>query len=151
MPIYVKATGAKQGVFTGPVTQKGSEGQIEATECDFGLGTPYDHVTGQASGKRQPRPVVLSKGTDKSSPLFYNACTNNEVLTSVAIKYMTAADDHKPTMTITLTNAMVREYAHQAGSNGVGHEKLTLTYMKIEFTWVDGGIVAIDDWSATGS
>jgi len=30
--------GAKQGEFTGPVTQKGSTGQIEVTECDFGVG-----------------------------------------------------------------------------------------------------------------
>jgi type VI secretion system secreted protein Hcp len=148
MAIYIKVTGAKQGVFKGGVTQKGSEGLIEVSSCDFGLGAPYDHATGQATGKRQPHPVVLAKGLDQSSPLFYNACTTNEVLKSVDISYFTAADDHKKIVTVNLTNAMVREYSHQGTSQATALERITLTYTKIEFTWVNGGVVAVDDWAA---
>ena len=62
---------------------------------------------------------------------------------------MTAADDHKKYVTVNLTNAMIREYTHQGTSSLVGLERISLTYTKIEFTWIDGGIVAIDDWAKT--
>jgi len=80
---------------------------------------------------------------------FYSACTQNEILTTVEIKYMTSADDHKPKLTLKLSNAMVREYTRIRDRLMRLRRSSRLTYSKFEFTWSDPGIVAEDDWSTS--
>lgn len=145
MAIYVKIKGSKQGALTGSVTAKAFEGQIPVTSLDFGVGAPYDVATGQATGRRVPRPVHITKPFDKSSPLLYTSCTTNESLT-VDISYTIEGEGHKKYATISLTNAMIRDYNHDASHDGHAVEKISLTYTKFELTWVEGGIVAADDW-----
>jgi type VI secretion system secreted protein Hcp len=46
-------------------------------------------------------------------------------------------------MTIKLTNASVSDRVQKGDL-----ETISFTYQKIEWTWVDGGITAQDDWEA---
>jgi len=65
---------------------------------------------------------------------------SNENLTSVLIGLL---HDGQQVATIKLTNASVAQY-DQHGDNVT----FQFTYQKIEWTWIDGGIVAMDDSEA---
>ena len=145
MAIYAKIKGQKQGVLTGGVTAASYTGQIEVGAVHFGVGSPADVSTGLPTGKRVARPVIITKPLDKSSPLLHQACTTNESLT-IDISYVKEGHGHKPYVTISLTNGMIRDFNHSASDAGIAVETISFTYTKIEFTWVDGGIVSTDDW-----
>jgi len=145
MAIYAKIKGAKQGALTGGVSTAAFIGQIQVNTVDFGVGNPADVSTGLSIGKRIARPVHITKPMDRSSPLLHTACVTNESMT-VDISYVVEGHGHKPYVTLSLTNAMIRDYNHDASFDGGGIEKLSFTYTKIEFTWVEGGIVSTDDW-----
>ncbi len=146
MAIYMKVIGKAQGDIKGGVTAQVFDGQIHLESCEFGLAAPFDVATGQASGRRVPRPVHLVKQSDRSSPLLYMACVTNEVL-DVEISYTEEGAEHKALMTIVLTNAMLRDFNHLGGAKGSAVEKLSLTYTKFEFTDVVAKTMAQDDWS----
>jgi type VI secretion system secreted protein Hcp len=128
----VMATGAKQGPF--------SQTPIAVTAVSHEVISPRDPVSGLPTGKRQHKPITITMDWGASTPLFLNALVNNETLTSVLIGLLRNGNQ---VATIKLTNASVSDYVEQGD-----HTKISFTYQKIEWTWVDGGITASDDWEA---
>src|ERR1700730_19141353 len=60
--LYVKVVAKKQGTFKGDgLTSKAHLDQMLASAFDYGLVSPRDPATGQASGKPQHKPVVITK------------------------------------------------------------------------------------------
>ena len=128
----VMVTGQKQGQF--------SQAPIEVTAISHEIVSPRDPASGLPTGKRQHKPIVITMDWGASTPLFLNALTQNENLTSVLIGLLR---DGKQVATIQLTNASISQF-DQHGENVT----LQFTYQKITWTWVDGGITAQDDWEA---
>lgn len=128
----VMVTGQKQGQF--------SSSPIDVTAISHEIVSPRDPASGLPTGKREHKPIVITMGWDKSTPLFLNALTQNENLTSVLIGLLR---DGKQVATIQLVNASVSQF-DQHGENVT----VQFTYQKIVWTWVDGGITAQDDWEA---
>jgi type VI secretion system secreted protein Hcp len=131
----VMATGAKQGPF--------SNTPINVTAVSHEIVSPRDPASGLPTGKRQHKPIVFTTEWGASTPLFINALTTNETLTSVLIDLLR---NGKQVATIQLVNASVAQYDEHGGS-----VTIALTYQKITWTWVDGGISATDDWEAPNS
>ena len=128
----VSVVGAKQGAFsTTPITITGVSHEIVS---------PRDPASGLPTGKRQHKPFTFTKQLDKTTPLFLNALVANESLTSVLIGLLR---NGQQVATIKLTNASIADYT----ANGET-EHWSFTYQKIEWTWLDGGITAEDDWEA---
>jgi type VI secretion system secreted protein Hcp len=128
----VMITGAKQGAFsTTPIALTGLSHEIIS---------PRDPASGLATGKRQHKPIVFTKQLDSTTPLLLKALVTNETLTSVLIGLLR---NGQQVATIKLTNAGVADYTDHGDT-----EHWSLTYQKIEWTWVDGGITASDDWEA---
>ena len=76
----LRITGAKQGEIRGSVTQKGREGKIAVIAVSHEIVSPRDVATGEATGKRQHRPLVVTKELDRSSvPLRQMLVTNEAV------------------------------------------------------------------------
>ncbi len=50
--------------------------------------------------------------------------------------------------TITLTNASVSDFSNQCDKAFANCEAFSMTYQKIEWTWVDSNTTATDDWEA---
>lgn len=156
--LYVTVEGRKQGKFNGEGIA-GDQGRIPGVGFEYEASSPRDPFSGQASGKRQHKPVVFTKEWGISSPQFYSALFTNEVLTSVLFEFFDVTSrgeelDH----TITLTNALilgVRQYMHHGGSGGVAvdmrelHE-VTFTFQKIAIESKTGKTTATDDWQASG-
>lgn len=155
---YLSLKGAKQGQIKGGVTLKGREGSIAVYEFHHEIISPRDAASGLPTGKRMHKPFVITKEIDKSTPLLHIALAGNEVLSEVIVRFYSplANGEEQQTYTIKLTNASIASIANDMSLNKVDPgiklpvlETVSFAYQKIEWTWVDGSIVASDSWSAS--
>ena len=159
---YLKLKGQKQGEIKGSVTQKGREGKIAVIAVSHEIVSPRDAASGLPTGKRMHKPFVITKELDKSSPLLYNILVNNENVPewelqfwTPQLKATTGSGVEVQHYTVKLTNANIASIAFRMANNKhpdlmrfAEYEEIAFTYQKIEWTWVDGGIMAMDDWEA---
>ena len=147
--MYLTMKGAKQGDIKGSVTEAGHEGQILVLSYTHSIVSPTDPASGLPTGKRQHKPITITKQLDKSTPLLYNSLVTNENIVSWKLWIYTSQSDgtRKLTFTIELTNGHIADFTTR-GSNYGTTETISFTYQKITWTWVDGGIVASDDWES---
>jgi len=157
LQIVATVTGAKQGAFKGESNQKGREGKIPGVALSYGVLSPREVTSGQATGKRQQHPVVFTKEWGASSPQFYTAAYTNEVLSSVLFEFYYASPtgaqivDHS----IKLTNATIIQVEQsvmipQSGGPIIDSRDLqviSFTFQKIEITSLTGGTSASDSWN----
>jgi len=59
---------------------KGKEKYSRIIGFEWGVASPVDIASGQASGRRQHRPVLIRKHLDKSTPLIIDAIATNKKL-----------------------------------------------------------------------
>jgi len=153
---YLKCVGQVQGDFEGPVAQKGFEKSVAVDVAGHAIISPRDAASGIPTGKRQHKPFTITKSVDKTTPLFYNALTRNENLSSCTIRFIRPAGDgtNGNYYTVKLTNANVASVQFKKGDarGGAGrfgeYEEIEFTYQKIEWTITAGAITAEDDWAA---
>ena len=159
---YLSIKGQKQGDIKGGVTQKGREGTILVHAATHDVVSPRDVASGMASGKRMHKPFVITKEVDRATPLLYRALVDNENLVSWTLRFFRpgvqvaggAGVEHQH-YTVKLTNASISSIGFRMPDNRLPdlarlaeYEEIAFVYQKIEWTWVDGGITAADDWSA---
>ena len=154
---YLKLKGQKTGEIKGSVTQKGREGKIMVIAVSHEIVSPRDSASGLPTGKRMHKPFVITKELDKSSPLLYTVLVNNENLTDWELQFWqpSSTGAEKQHYTVKLTNANISSIAFRMANNKhpdlmkfSEYEEVAFTYQKIEWTWNDGGITAMDDWEA---
>ena len=154
---YLIAKAQKQGQINGSVIQKGKEGWIAVYGFHHEMVAPRDVASGLATGKRQHKPLIITKEIDKSTPLFYQALVNNENFSEVVLRFFTqdvrGSGKEIQHYTIKLTNATISSIVDDMANNKIVEnaklpmlEMISFTYQKIEWTWVDGGITATDSW-----
>ncbi|MGA7340575.1 MAG: type VI secretion system tube protein TssD, partial [Terracidiphilus sp.] len=140
-----------------PVTQKGREGSILVHAFSNEILSPRDAASGLPTGKRQHKPITILKDVDKASPLLWNALVTNENLITWELKFWTttAAGVETQIYTVSLTNASIASMKESmadnedpAKANLPLQEQISFVYQKIEWTWTDGGITAVDDWES---
>jgi type VI secretion system secreted protein Hcp len=142
--IHMTVKGQKTGVFKGECTIKGLEGSIVCLNYSHSIISPRDPASGLPTGQRQHKPLIITKYSDSTTPLFYNTLVTNENLTEVILKFYQTNDRNIPVeiMEIKLTNA------NMAGINAEypNLETISFTYQKIQWTNIQTGITAMDDW-----
>jgi type VI secretion system secreted protein Hcp len=159
---YVTIQGTKQGKFKGAVAgvpkARGSagSGKIAGVRFLFQTTSPHDVATGQASGKRQYKPIQITKEWDASSPQLFQALVNNEVLKSVLFEFVKTDASGKEFVyhTIKLTNATVSElkaYLDLTDTTGDPYdahelEDVSFAFQKIEMENKEAKTAAADDW-----
>jgi type VI secretion system secreted protein Hcp len=132
---------AADGTLTVTGQHQGSFGTgLTITAFSHEIVSPRDAASGLPTGKRIHKPFVITKPIDKSSPLLLNSIFTNETLTSVLIGILRPGSAD-PVATVKLTNASVSDDVQHGNA-----ETISFTYQKIEWTWIDGGITAEDDW-----
>ena len=146
-PDAISATAAIVGQKSGAIVGKsgaiagdGPNGKIMVIAVSHEIVSPRDAASGLPTGKRQHKPFTIRKELDKSTPLLYSALVTNENLSSATFTYQR---NGAPFMTVKLTNANISDIAQSGGS-----ESVSFTYQKIQWTWIDGGITAEDDWES---
>lgn len=161
---YVTIQGTKQGRFKGAADglrqkRESAKSGAKIAGVRFLLETtsPRDLATGQASGKRQYKPIQITKEWDASSPQLFQALVENEVLKSVLFEFVKTNEQGKEFVyhTIKLTNATVsalRSYLDLTDTTGDpfdAHEleDVSFTFQKIEIENKEAKTAAADDWS----
>lgn len=154
---YVTIQGAKQGNFKGSSTSKGKEAQIDCVGFSYGIQSPRDAATGQASGKLQHSPIVIIKHLDGSTPQILQAASTDEVLKTVVIELYRVAGNGKNDIyeTIRLTNATISKVSQYGGTsspekllpNSNPYEEISFTFQKIQVENNDSKTSAADDWT----
>lgn len=149
----MKVKGTKQGDIKGeaPASWKGHENEIQLFGWSHEVISPRDPASGLPTGRRMHHPVMVWGKMSKAAPLLFTALVNNENLTEVLINCFTQKQGSSLTIffTIKLTNANIaamQQYSSEL--DGTNLYRLQFTYEKIEFTWKDGGITAMDDWES---
>jgi len=120
--------GKKQGTFKGDgLTLNAHLDQMLASAFDYGLVSPRDLATGQASGKRQHKPVVITKEWGPSMPQFLETAATNEQLTKVTMEFWDTDNRgvQRVHFVVTLTKASVSE-VRQRLANDLLTEDLSL-------------------------
>lgn len=159
---YLTLKGQKAGDIHGSVTQKGREGSIMVIAVRHEIVSPRDPASGLPTGQRMHKPFVVTKELDKSSPLLYNClCTNENIsewtlrFWAPQVKASTGSGSEVQHFTVKLTNANIASIDFRMDNNKhpdlmkyAEYEEVAFTYQKIEWTWNDGGISAVDDWEA---
>jgi type VI secretion system secreted protein Hcp len=156
---YLKLKGQKQGDIQGSVTQTGQEGKIMVIAAEHEIVSPRDAASGQATGKRQHKPFVITKEIDKSSLKLYNALVANENLPEWELQFWAVSTPGQEVQryTVKLTNARIADIKfHMPNTRNpdlakyAEYEEVSFTYQKIQWIWTEGGITAQDDWRNMG-
>ncbi len=148
--ITMAVVGQRQGAFKGDdfSLARNSAGLINVLAFSAEVLSPRDPATGQASGHRQWKPVVVTHLLGGSSPQFMDAASTNETLKSVVINFYHSDRAGKEInyFRVTLTNANVSD-VRQYSSGGDVLEDDSLTFQKIR----EQDFVAKTDFSADWS
>jgi type VI secretion system secreted protein Hcp len=153
---YVTIKGATQGTFKGQGSGRDKD-KIPGVAFSYGVETPIDDITGLATGKRQHKPVIITKEWGAASPQIYQATVTNEVLRSVLCEFVNvnAVGVEQTAFTIELTNATIVAFDGsvqfgEAGGPAVDTrelERINLVFQRITITSVAGDSTAVDDWT----
>jgi len=157
--INVSVKAAKQGEFKAEGGREKAADRIEVMGFAYEVTSPRDAASGQASGKRQHKPVQITKAVGASSPQFFQALTTNEQLQNVVLEFTKADKNGEEYVffTIKLVNATVssiRQYTPPNATGGkdaagaaVPVEEISFTFQRIEMESKDGKTMAVDDWT----
>ena len=161
---YLKLKGQQQGDIKGSVTQKGREGKILVVAAGHDLSLPFSAATGQATGKRQHKPFVVTKPVDAASVPLYQMLVNNESAAEWELQFWTpkatgtvaGAGVEQQHYTVRLSDARVCEirFAMPDTRDAALHhwseyEEVSFTYSRIDWLWVASGKTASDTWGST--
>jgi type VI secretion system secreted protein Hcp len=147
--LFVTVVGKKQGVFKGDgLRAKGHELQMQALTFDYGIVSPRDIATGLPTGRRQHKPVVITKEWGPSMPQFLTAIATNESLTKVTMEFWDTdpRGGQRLHFVVTLTNANVSE-VRQRLANDLLTEDLSFTFQRIMVEDKVGKTTFQDDFS----
>ena len=160
---YLRVEGQKQGPIKGSVILKGREDSIMVIAFNHEVLSLRDVATGFPSGQRQHRALTITKEIDKATPLLMNALVTNEYMKKFELRFWRPSSSGAPTgigaekqfFTIQLINANISDIKMEMMNNmypeNIGHkerEHISFTYQKIVWTYEDGSVPSMDDWSA---
>jgi type VI secretion system secreted protein Hcp len=159
----VSVKGKTQGQFKGDSTSGKRKDMIAVLSFNFGLSSPRDVASGQASGRRRLDPVCFVKEWSGSTPQFYQAATTNELLSEVKFEfYRTNPNGEEYAyQTISLTDASISQIkmytsrpsdtSSSAKTTGVydlkNVEEICLSFRKITISNTDAKTTYVDDWA----
>jgi type VI secretion system secreted protein Hcp len=158
---YVTVKGMRQGAFKGESPRKGHEAKAAGISYQHEVQSPRDVATGQASGKRQHKPIVFTKEWGASSPQYFQALVTNEWLESVLFEFYHTNKQGKEEVyyTIKLVNATVCNIRYMTGAGESATsakttgaydthelEEISFTYQRIEVEHQLAKTAVIDDW-----
>lgn len=158
---YLTLKGQKTGAIKGSVIQKGREGSIQVVDISHSIVVPREQGPGPGASavRREHRPLVVTIALDQSAPQLYNSLCTVENITQLDLSYWssrirsavgTGAESLE--FTVRLTNCQINsiDQVVEKEQNGISHTylRISFSYQKIEWTWLNGGITASDELSA---
>jgi type VI secretion system secreted protein Hcp len=154
IPLYAIIDGAN-GKIDGSCDQEGHKDEIlvQAFISDFEI--PKSPQTGLPTGRAAPKPLMITKEVDKSTPLLYQALAKGEQLKTVTFNFfrINAQGKEEKYYTVKLERAIVVQirshiqYVKDPKYSQMGNmEDVFFAYGKITETQVIDGIEADFDY-----
>jgi len=165
-PAYLSIEGTTQGNITenaftedsvGNIYQEGHENEILVQAFKHEVEVPVDVQSGQPTGQRMHKAMVITKIFDKSSPMLYVALTTGELLPKCTLKwYRTSAEGRQEHyFTIELEDAIITDIkAYMPNCQDPKNaqfthlEDIAFSYRKITWTHEKASVSGEDDWRA---
>lgn len=146
--IFMTLTGQKSGNVKGSVTQRGRENSIQVSAVDDEIVSPRDPASGLPTGQRQHKPLKVTIEIDQSAPILYQMLSTNETITMLELKFWRPSPSGVEAQfyTVRLTNASISEIHASTDAAHTTMLDVSFTYQKIQWTWVEGGVTAADNW-----
>jgi len=163
-PCYVSIQGQTQGNITagaftpdsvGNIYVEGHEDEMLVQEVKHVVTVPTDPQSGQPSGQRAHKPLILTVALNKSVPLLYNALAAGEMLPEVVLRWYRTSTDGKQEhfFTTTLTDATIVDIdltmphaQDTAKAEFTQLMEVSLAYRKIDWEHTVAGTSGADDW-----
>ena len=133
----------KLGDIKGEATDAAHKEWINLSSFAHGITEQRDSASGLPTGKRQHKPVVVTKPVDKATPLMLALLTQGGSVPFVRLDFVTTGPRPRYYQ-ITLEDVLISSY-QSAGSGGgeAPTESFSLNYEKIKWTYTefaeDGG------------
>ncbi len=154
LPGNITIIGEEQGQIEGSCDTDGREGTIQVLRFDHSVEIPTS-ADGITAGRRVHRPFIISKETDKSTPMLFQALCTGELLSEVILDWyrIDGTGEQELYYTIKLYNALISkvrpwvpDILDQSKSAYRHMEDVSFTYEKIIWTWEPDGIEYEDAW-----
>lgn len=148
--IYIAVEGIQQGKFKGESPAKQFSDQSRVLKFNYSVVSPRDVSTGQASGRRQHKPIAVTREPGAASPQFFTALATNEVLKSVVIRFWRTnvpSGISEVQQVITLSNAGISDFRQYVADDGRWLEDVAFTFQKIQIENKPSATIATDSMS----
>jgi len=139
---------ATQVEYTATITVQGTTSAKQPWTVTVPLNTyaihakaPRDSVSGNATGRRQYKPITLTVEQGPAVPLL-DHLKKNEPITQVTLSFTPVAPN-APKHTL-----VVKSIENVQNVTSGQLVQIGFTFEKITWTWVDGGKTTSDDWEA---
>jgi type VI secretion system secreted protein Hcp len=154
---YVTIEGTRTGRFHGESPREAHRDKITGLEFFYEVASPRDPATGQATGRRQHKPITITKEWGAASPQIFQALVNNESLKSVLFEFVDISPEGTEMVshTIRLRGATISAYRQYIGNvenfvfdstrDSLKLENVSFTFQKIEITNIPAQTTATDD------
>jgi type VI secretion system secreted protein Hcp len=145
---YIWIRGNVQGEIKGDCTQGGDKkDMIVSYSFNDSLRIPCDDHTGLPTGQREHLAASFIHAVDRATPKLQKAACTGERVEIRVDKYRTGADgDEQKYFTLKYEDAIIVGTELFDGENGTMYEKITFTFAKVIYTYIDGNIEFADDW-----
>lgn len=137
MPIYMEIVGAQQGKIEG--VMPGHTWLVSSLQG--GVSTPFDAATGQATGKRQHKPMTLVMDYGENVVSLIQSGMFNEPLELTINVY----EDGQDLLRILVGGAQMSDFSISSGGDRPS-ESITIVFQKISY--VSGNKTFEDKWEA---
>ncbi len=108
--------------------------------------SPRDAASGQATGRRQYKPITITKQWDAASPQLMQACATNETLPAVQFLYR-GPGSTVDTMRVKLIDASCTDFASKTDDSTFELETVSFTFRRIEVEHLQSKTMFLDDWT----
>lgn len=141
--IFLKVQGQKAGNINGESEDSSHKDEIDVVSWSWGMVSPMDLATGQATGKYSAQTLNVTKRVDKATTALMSALTGNETITKALLTVRKAGKKGMPIeyLKITLEQArLVSHKVHTSPSDPAALlEDLSLAFQKISIDYTPQG------------
>lgn len=139
--MYLKIDG-----IAGEARFAGETGLMPVQAFQHEVVSPRDAASGLPTGKRQHKPLTITKELDKATPMLYQALATGQRIPSVSLAICAPCtrDARAPSFTITMKDVLVTSIRAHGGAldpdddgDGLPTEEVSFTYGAIVWTWGD--------------
>lgn len=136
----------KLGDIKGEATDDGHKEWIIIQSFGQGIDQERDAASGLPTGKRQHKPLTITKEVDKSSPLLMQSLTTGTPIRAARIEFVRTGEQDRY-YRVFLKNLIVTSYESVENPGQAQTETFSLNYEEIKWTysvWDDTDIVHVD-------